>query len=116
MRVPTPLGLANVVVGTLEPVAPREAWHQGRRLDRPLGNLHDVGLGQANVRLEVRSGTLVFQSSNADSPEQRRVRRHDFESGGGELCVLKTRGARLGEVEYRWKLGTRRIAGSELEQ
>ena len=104
--------LSNVVVGALEPIPPWEARHQGRRLDRPLGNLHDVGLGQANVRLEVRSGMLVFQSSNADSPEQRRVRRHDSESGEGELCVFTTSGARFGEVEYRWKLGTRRIAES----
>ena len=116
VRVATPLRLTNVVVGTLEPVPPGEATHEGGRLDGPLRDLHDVGLSQANVRLEARSGALIFQSSKADSPEQRRVRRHDSESGEGELCVCEVRGARSGEVEYRWKRGTRRIAGSELEQ
>lgn len=80
MRVAAPLRLADVVVGTLEPVAPWEARHERLRLDRPLGHLHDVSVSQANVRLEVRSVTLVLQSSNADSPEQRRVRRHGSKS------------------------------------
>ena len=108
--------LANVVVGTLEAISSRKARHQGWTLDGALGDLYGVSGRQASVGLEARSGTLIFQSSNANGPEQRRVRSHGSESREGVLCVFKTRGARLGEVEYRWKLGTRRIAGSELEQ
>ena len=55
VRVATPLGLSDVVMGTLEPVPPWEARHEVQRLVGTLDHMHDVGIGQANVRLEVRS-------------------------------------------------------------
>ena len=55
VRVAAPLGLSDVVVGTLEPVPSWEARHEVRRLVGTMDHLHNVSIGQANVRLEVRS-------------------------------------------------------------
>lgn len=81
MGVATPLWLADVVAGTLLPVASWKARYNGWGLICPLGQPYDVSLSQGRVILKFRSGILLFQSIKPDSPEQRRVVRHDSESG-----------------------------------
>ena len=66
----TPLWLANIVVGTPQPVTPRVTRHRSRHLARTSSNLDNIIFRQANDGVELRIGTLVLQRSKANRPEQ----------------------------------------------